>query len=60
MKININKTKSMIFNIGRVRDFTPDLTINQKPIELVEEMKLLGIVITSDLKRNSNTKYIYN
>ena len=58
MKINKKKTKSMFFNSARTRDFTPKLNINNETIELVEEMKLLGVQITSDMKWNKNTNYI--
>ena len=58
MKINIKKTKSMLFNTARARDFTPELTIGGEQVELVEEMKLLGVIISSDLKWNLNTQYI--
>ena len=60
MKINLKKTKVMLFNTGKVNDFTPTTKIDGELLEVVEEMKLLGVKITSDLKWNSNTKYIVN
>ena len=56
MQINSKKTKVMIFNTQRKYVFLPKLHIDDKVLEVVEEFKLLGIVITSDLKWNSNTK----
>ena len=47
----------MLFNTGKKRDFIPELTINGTPIEVVEEIKLLGVKISSDLKWNLNTLY---
>ena len=58
MAINKKKTKSMLFNTAISRDFTPNLTIENETIDLVEEMKLLGVQITSDLKWETNTNYI--
>ena len=46
----------MIFNIASSVDILPELKINNENIlEVVEEMKLLGIVIQSNLKWKSNT-----
>ena len=58
MKINNKKTKSMLFNSAKTKDFTSKLKIDNDIIELVEEMKLLGVKITSDIKWNKNTEYI--
>ena len=56
MKLNETKTKVMIFNIASSVDILPELKINNENIlEVVEEMKLLGIVIQSNLKWKSNT-----
>ena len=59
MKINKDKTKVMLFNRATKTDFMPKLELTEgNPIEVVEEMKLLGIMIRSDLKWTSNTKLI--
>ena len=58
MKINTEKTKFMIFNTARKWDFTPKFEIEGKEIESVDQLKLLGVQITSDLKWNANTDYI--
>ena len=58
MKINKQKTKVMLFNTAKKRDFTPQLVIDNEIIEVVEEIKLLGVKITTDLKWNSNTEFI--
>ena len=60
MKINKSKTKAMLFNTARTRDFTPKLNIEGDFIDVVEEMKLLGVKITSDLKWSANTQYTTN
>ena len=40
----------MLFNTAKKRDFTPKLVIDKEPIEVVEEIKLLGVKITTDLR----------
>ena len=46
----------MLFNPCKVIDFQPNLTIDDHQIELVEEFRILGLVIRSDLRWTSNTK----
>jgi hypothetical protein len=58
MKINKDKAKIMLFNTKISKDFTPKISIEGKEIEVVEELKLLGVKITNDLKWNNNTEYI--
>jgi hypothetical protein len=58
MKLNLRKTKFMLFNQCKSIDFMPALNIDGADIELVEEMKLLGVIITSDMKFSRNTEYI--
>ena len=53
MMINYKKTKAMLF-----RDFQPKFELGKKVIELVEETKLLGVVLRSDMSWSSNTDYI--
>ena len=58
MKINYKKSKLMLFNPCTAIDFIPDFELEKNQLEIVEEMKLLGIIIRSDLKWGSNTEYI--
>ena len=58
MQLNEKKTKNMIFNFSKKNQFTTKLTVNKKDIEVVKETKLLGTVITEDLKWNKNTREI--
>ena len=58
MKVNYSKTKLMVFNPGKVRDFHPKFNLNNKQIDLVDETQLLGVVLRSDLSWSSNTEYI--
>ena len=56
MRLNEDKTKNIIFNFSKKYQFTTNLSVNEKEIELVEEVRLLGTIITKDLKWNKNTK----
>ena len=58
MKLNIKKTKLMLFNPCSSKDFMPEIVINNTRIDLVEEIKLLGVMLTSDLSWAANTQYI--
>ena len=58
MKINYKKTKVMVFNKCKKWDFMPELEVEGNRLELEEEMRILGLVVRSDLKWSSNTKYI--
>ena len=58
MKINLKKTKLMIFNNGRNMDFMPDMKLEGNQIEVVEEMRILGLIIRSDMKWSSDSEHI--
>ena len=58
MKINYRKTKLMVFNPGKSRDFLPRFDFNDDELDVVEEIKLLGVIIRSDLSWEQNTDYI--
>ena len=57
LKINKSKTKVMSFNFSRKFDFLPKLSIGNEQLEVVESTKLLGVIISSDLKWNLHTDY---
>ena len=58
MVLNEEKTKSMIFNFNRTKQFSTRLNLNNNNIEQVKSIKLLGTYITDDLKWNMNTKFL--
>ena len=58
MKLNTDKSKVMIFNYTNNYQFTTRLTMDNMPLQVVEEAKLLGTHITNDLKWDLNTKHI--
>ena len=61
MVMNKAKTKVILFNQARKYDFFPELSIEQNEnLEVVEEIKLLGVLIRSDLSWCSNTEYMCN
>jgi len=58
MKLNTSKTKNIIFNFSKNSQFSTEVKLNGEVIETVEETKLLGTVITNDLKWERNTDKI--
>ena len=50
----------MKFNFSQNLDFPPELSIAgfKENLALVKETKLLGIIVTDDLKWKSNTQYL--
>ena len=58
MILNEEKTKTMVFNFTKNKQFSTRLSLNGKTLETVNEMKLLGTVITNDLKWNKNTHFL--
>ena len=58
MKLNYKKTKLMLFNPGTARDFMPRFEFNNEEIEVVEEYKLLGLIMRNDLSWSSNTNFM--
>ena len=58
MKLNEKKSQQIIFNFNRDKQFTTEVRLKGEPLEIVEEVKLLGVIITKDLKWDKNTSYI--
>ena len=58
MKLNFKKTKVMLFNPCWSIDFMPHLEVENHELELMEEMRLLGVIIQSDIKWGANTDHI--
>ena len=55
MVLNEKKTKYMIFNFSKKYPFSTRLELKNTKIERISEIKLLGTVITDDLKWERNT-----
>ena len=58
MKLNEKKTNNMILNFSTNKQFFTDIKVNGEVIETVKEARLLGTIISSDLKWEANTKYL--
>ena len=52
------RTKNIILNFSKKYQLTTDLSVNEKKIEIVNEKRLLGTILTIDLKWDKNTKEI--
>ena len=55
MMINSKKTKTMIFNFTDRFQFTTRLKLKGENIEVIDSTKLLGTVLSNDLKWDLNT-----
>ena len=56
MKINIKKTKVLLFNPARRRiDFQPDIKLDGKILDVIDQIRLVGFVLTDDLSWHKNT-----
>ena len=58
MKVNGTKTKSMIFNFTKKYQFATRLSLNNIPLETVSEAKILGVIISDNLKWDANTDFL--
>ena len=48
----------MLFNPCKSLDFQPEIPLNGHNLQVIDEMKLLGVIIKSDLSWHANTNYI--
>ena len=58
MEINKEKTKLMVFNNCRSLKFSPDFKVDDHSFQVVEQMKILGVTVNSNLKWRDNTDNI--
>ena len=58
MELNEKKSKSILFNFSRNHQFATNLVLKSKKLEVVNETKLLGLIITSDLRWDRNVDYL--
>ena len=58
MLINEKKTKTMIFNFTEKFQFTTRLMLKNETIEVIDSTRLLGTIISNDLKWDLNTAMI--
>jgi hypothetical protein len=58
MKLNSKKTKCIPFISSRTKDFMPQLSLNDgEQLEVIYKLKLVGIVISSELSWNDHIDY---
>ena len=57
MKTNLEEIKPILFNPCKV-NFMPKFELDGAELELVEEVKLLGVILRSDMSWTSNTDYM--
>jgi hypothetical protein len=60
MVINKKKTKAILFNQARNYDFLPNISIENEQLEVVEEIRVLGVNLRSDLSRSPNSDNMCN
>merc|ERR1711954_456830 len=61
MKLNTSKTKDMKFNRSLYSDFPLEISFSDNNmLEEVSVYKLLGVIVSSNLKWHENTNYICN
>ena len=60
MRINVDKTKVMLFNTSRILDFQPEIMFPKSDnfLDVVEQTRLLGLQVTTDLMWSEHSKYI--
>ena len=58
MKLNAEKTKVMVFNFSHENQFSTRLQLEGKLLDTIDETKLLGTIITSNLKWRKNTEFL--
>ena len=61
MKVNPKKTKIILFNKSRKFDFPPELKLSGGEfLEVVPDVKLVGVIVDQRLSWQKNTDYICN
>ena len=58
MKLNVSKSKYMIFNFSKNYQINTRLYMENELLQQVKETRLLGVIIRDDLSFKSNTNYI--
>ena len=56
MQLNYKKTKLILFNPGSSMDFMPQVSLCGNELEVVNEIRLLGLVIRADMRWCSYTQ----
>ena len=58
MSLNEKKSKMMIFNFSRNYQFSTRVYLNNSLLDIIDQTRLLGTVVSTDMTWHSNTQYI--
>ena len=58
MMLNQKKSSIMCFNFTQNYQFTSRITMGDQVLPVVQQTKLLGVIVTDDLKWTENTKFL--
>ena len=58
MKLNEKKSKLMIFNFSRNYQFSTRVHLNNSLLDIIDQTRLLGTVVSTDMTWHNNTQYI--
>ena len=58
MSLNEKKSKLMIFNFSRNYQFSTRVYLNNSLLDIIDQTRLLGTVVSTDMTWHSNTQYI--
>ena len=57
MKLNVKKTKVMVINFTKIHQFLTKISMEGQLLEIIEDSKLLGCIISLDLKLKKKCIY---
>ena len=58
IKLNHKKSSLMCFNFNNNFQFTTRITMEGNTLPIIQQTKLLGVIVTNDITWSENTKYI--
>jgi hypothetical protein len=58
IKLNHKKSSLMCFNFNNNFQFTTRITMEGNTLPIIQQTKLLGVIVTNDITGSENTKYI--
>ena len=58
MLLNTKKSSLMVFNFTKNYNFTTRVKMGGETLPILKNTKLLGVIISDDLKWSENTKYL--
>ena len=58
MRINSTKSKIMKISMSRTKDFPTDIEVDGNYLKVKDKLRILGVIITPNLKWVENTEFI--